>query len=358
MAPRIDSFLRLVTDQRASDLHFHAGTIPTIRHHGELVPLPFRAVSAEETKRFLYEILSPAQRAAFEASFDLDFAYAIADVARFRVNLTMGSRGMSAVFRVIPGEPATIDDLGLPRVLKRLAALQNGLVLVCGPTGSGKSTTLASIVHEINLTSERHVITIEDPIEYIHKPKRSLITQREIGLHTESYATALRAALRESPDVIVVGELRDVETVQLALSAAETGTLVFATLHTNSAAKSIDRIVDLCPEEQQQPARMALSMLLRGVVGQHLLPRATGDGMIAANEVLLPSIALSHMIRENKVHHVDAHVQQADLDGSGMQSLEGILIRYVQQGLVEAEDAAPLSRNPELIRKAALRTAD
>jgi len=356
--PRIDSFLRLVTDQRASDLHFHAGTIPTIRHHGELLPLPFRAVSAEETKRFLYEILSPAQREAFEASFDLDFAYAISGVARFRVNLTMGSRGMSAVFRVIPGEPATIDELGLPRVLKRLAALQNGLVLVCGPTGSGKSTTLASIVNEINITSERHVITIEDPIEYIHKPKRSLITQREIGVHTESYASALRAALRESPDVIVVGELRDVETVQLALAAAETGTLVFATLHTNSAAKSIDRIVDLCPEEQQQPARMALSMLLRGVVGQHLLPRATGDGMIAANEVLLPSVALSHMIRENKVHHVDAHVQQSDLDGSGMQSLEGILLRYVQQGLVEADDAAPLSRNPEAIRKAALRTAD
>jgi twitching motility protein PilT len=355
---RIDSFLRLVADQRASDLHFHAGTVPTIRHDGELVALPFRSLSADETKRFLYEIMTPAQRETFEKTLELDFAYGIEGVGRFRVNVSMQTRGLGAVFRVVPGKIPTVDDIGLPRVLKQLAALQNGLVIISGPTGSGKTTTLAAVIHEINRTAPRHVITIEDPVEYIHPPIRSLVTQREIGTHTESFASALRAALRESPDVLVVGELRDQETVTLALSAAETGVLVFGTLHTNSAAKSIDRMIDLCPEDQQGQVRTTLSLLLRGVIAQLLLRRAGGEGMIAACEVLLPTVALSHMIRDNRVHQVEGYIQQHEMEGSQMQSLDTVLARYVAQGLIDVEEGVSVARNADIVRRAAREVAD
>ena len=358
MAPRIDSFLRIVMDQRASDLHFHAGTVPTIRHDGDLIKLPFRPLSADETRRFLYEIMSGSQREQFERTLELDFAYGLEGVGRFRVNVSMQSRGMGAVFRIIPGKIPTVDDLSLPRVLKRLGYLENGLILVSGPTGSGKSTTLAAIVHEINRTQHRHIITVEDPIEYIHTPVKSLITQREVGTHTESFASALRAALRESPDVLVVGELRDVDTVLLALSAAETGALVFGTLHTNSAAKSIDRIIDLSPEEQQGQVRATLSSLLRAVVAQLLVCRAGGEGMLAVTEILLPSIALSHMIRDNRIHQIDGYIQQHETEGSAMQSFDTVLCRYVQQGLVDVDEAVRVARSPDVVRKAALQVSD
>ncbi len=355
---RIDSFLRLVADQRASDLHFHAGTVPMIRHDGSLVPLPFRNLTAEETRRFLFEIMTPDQRARFEERLDLDFAYEIRGLGRFRVNAYMQHRGPGGVFRVIPEKVPSVEDLGLPRSLKKLAALQNGLVLVTGPTGSGKTTTLAALIREINASSERHVITVEDPIEYIHDPIRSLVTQREVGRHTETFASALRAALRESPDVLVVGELRDAETVMLALAAAETGALVFGTLHTNSAAKSVDRMLDLCPDESQAQARGALSTLLRGVVAQQLVRRAGGEGMAAAIEVLLPSWALSHMIRENKIHQIDGYIQQHEAEGSGMQTMDGALARLVRQGQIDLDAALRVARNPDLFRRTSLQEAE
>ncbi len=353
MAPRIDSFLRLVVDQKASDLHFRAGSVPTIRLDGELLALPFRSLSAEETKRFLWEIMSPAQRSAFETKQELDFAHSITNVGRFRVNTFVQSGGMGAVFRVIPNQVPSIGDLALPRAVQRLAQLKDGLVLISGPTGSGKTTTLAALIDEINRTRPCHIITVEDPIEYVHRARSSLITQREIGTHTESFAVALRAALRESPDVLVVGELRDVETVMLALSAAETGVLVFGTLHTNSAPKCIDRLVDMVEEDAQAQVRSALSLLLRGVVAQHLVRRTDGEGRVAAVEILLPSFALSHLIREGKTHLIDQLIKSSEGDGSGNQSLDTVLCRMIQQGLIDLDEALKYAPDPSLCRRAA-----
>lgn len=354
MAHRIDAFLKLVAEQRASDLHLHAGNVPLARLDGDLVPLPFRKLSPEETRKFLFEIMSPEQRAIFEREQELDLSYTVEGVGRFRGNVFLQSRGMGAVFRVISSEIPTIDELALPRVLKKLALLQNGLVLVSGPTGSGKTTTLAAIVHEINRTTQKHIITIEDPIEYVHEPLESVVTQRQVGVHTDSFASALRSALREAPDVVVIGELRDAETAALALSAAETGVLVFGTVHTNSAAKSIDRLIDVCPEEMHGQVRATLGTLLRGVVAQQLIKRAAGDGRIAAIEVLLPSYALSHMIREGKIHQIDAYIQANEGD-SEMQSLDTVLARLVELGTVDLEDAEHVARDVSVVRRAALR---
>jgi twitching motility protein PilT len=353
MAPRIDSFLRLVADQKASDLHFHSGSLPTIRMDGELLELPFRKLSAEETKKFLYEIMTPAQREQFEKKQELDFAHAIPDVGRFRVNAFVQSAGIAAVFRVIPKRVPTIAELALPRAVQRMASLKDGLVLISGPTGSGKTTTLAAMIHEINRTRQAHIITVEDPIEYVHTSEQSLVTQREVGSHTESFAAALRAALRESPDVLVVGELRDVETVMLALSAAETGVLVFGTLHTNSAAKCIDRLVDMVAEDMQGQVRSSLSMLLRGIVAQQLLRRTDGEGRVAVVEVLLPSFALAHLIREGKVHLVDQLIKSHEGDGSGNQSLDTVLGRLIQQGLLDLDEALKVATDPAACRRAA-----
>src|SRR5882672_4225325 len=279
--PRIDSFLRLVAHQGASDLHFHAGNVPIIRHEGELVPLPFRLLSEVETSRFLLELMTPEQRAEFEEKQESDFVYDIPGVARFRANVFVQSHGLGAVFRVIPNRTPTLDELRLPPAVKRLTELNNGLVLVTGPTGSGKSTTLAAMVDSINKTSERHVISIEDPIEYLHTNHQAVITQRQIGKHAESFAAALRSALRESPDVLIVGEMRDLETIGLAIQAAETGVLVIGTLHANSASKAIDRIIDVIPEESREQMRSTLSVLVRGVISQHLVKHASGEGRVA-----------------------------------------------------------------------------
>lgn len=348
---RIDSFLRLVVEQQASDLHFHAGNVPIIRHDGDLVPLPFRILSEEETRRFLFEILTPEQRESFERDQELDFAYVIEGVGRFRVNAFQQSHGPGAVFRIIPARLPTLDELKLPAVLRKLAFQSHGLVLITGPTGSGKTTTLAAIIHEINTTSKRHVITVEDPIEFVHFPVQSVITQRQVGIHTEGFATALRSALRETPDVLVVGEMRDWEAVGLALSAAETGVLVFGTLHTNSAAKAIDRIIDVAPEEVREQVRGVISVLLKGVIAQRLCKRASGDGRIAALEILLQSYAVSHMIRDNKIFQIDAYLQSLELSESGMQSLDRCLLSYVQQGLVLPEEALQLANSPETFKK-------
>jgi twitching motility protein PilT len=350
--PRLDSFLRLVVEQRASDLHFQAGNVPIIRHLGELVPLPFRAVSDEEAQRFLYEVMTPEQQALYEREQEADFAYAAQGLSRFRAHVFRHSRGIGSVFRVIPDALPTIDELGLPPVLKKLTRESSGLVLVTGPTGSGKTTTLAALVHEINRTQQRHILTIEDPIEFVHQPIQSAVTQRQVGLHAETFAGALRSALREAPDVIVIGEMRDVETVQLALSAAETGVLVFATLHTRSSSRAVDRIIDICPDDVREQARSVLSVLLKGVVAQHLCKRATGDGLIAVMEILLQTYAVSHMIRENKLHQIDGFLQTAEQQANtGMQSLDGSLVSLVHQGLIKLEDAVRTANSPEAVRR-------
>jgi twitching motility protein PilT len=335
---RLDSFLRLVVEQRASDLHFTAGSAPIIRLDGELIPLPFRRLSDLEARRFIFEILTPDQRQALETEKDLDFIYELEGMARFRGNAFVQSRGIAAVFRVIPLRIPTMAELGMPPVVKRLTELSNGLVLVTGPTGSGKTTTLAALVHEINTHSRRHIITIEDPIEFVH---------------AETFTGALRSALRESPDVIVVGELRDLETVSLALSAAETGVLVFGTLHTNSAAKSIHRIVDIMPEERQDQMRAVISVLLRGVVAQYLCKRRGGEGRVAATEILLQDYAIANMIREDKLHQLDALLQTMNPKVSGMQSLDRCLLDLVKAREVEIEDAMKLASYPEKIRELA-----
>ena len=350
---RFDSFLRLVADQQASDLHFDAGSVPVIRHDGDLTPLPFRKLTEAECRRFIREILTPEERKALDEQNELDFVYALDGVGRFRVNVFNHSRGIGAVFRVIPNQIPTVEQLGLPTSLHKFCEYQNGLVLVCGPTGSGKTSTLAALVNHINNRSDksRHVITIEDPVEFLHEPVNSVITQRQVGLHTESFASALRSALRESPDVIVVGEMRDLETINLALSAAETGTLVFGTLHTNSAAKAVDRLVDAFPEETREQMRGVISVMLRGIVAQHLVKRSSGEGRIAAVEILIQTFALSHMIRENKVHQIQGYLQSAENDGTGMQSLDSCLLRYVRQDLVDANEAIRLANDPDQLKR-------
>ena len=350
---RLDSFLRLVTEQQASDLHFCAGSVPTIRHDGELVRLPFRQLTATETKRFLVEILTEEQRQAFEAKRDLDFVYHIDGVGRFRANYFRQAHGPAAVFRIIPNAVPTLDDLNMPPSIRRLCELKNGLVLVTGPTGAGKTTTLAAMVNEINRTSKRHIITVEDPVEFIHPMQRSVVTQRQVGVHVSSFAEALRSSLRESPDVVVVGEMRDLETIQLALTAAETGVLVFGTLHTNSAASAINRIIDATPEDSREQVRSILSVLVRGIVAQHLLKRATGEGRVAVVEVLLQNYAVSHLIRENKIHQIDGLLQSTESAGAGMMGLDTCLLRYLRQGLILLEDAVRVASDPDHLREMA-----
>ena len=350
---RIDSFLRLVAEQGASDLHFHAGNVPIVRHEGELMPLPFRVLSEVETGRFLLELLGDEQRAQFEKTQEADLVYSIEGVARFRVNIFVQSQGLGAVFRVIPSKVPTLEELNLPHTVKRLTQLSNGLVLVTGPTGSGKSTTLAAMVDEINKSSQRHVISIEDPIEFLHKPIKSAITQRQVGKHAESFSSALRSALRESPDVLVVGEMRDLETIQLAISAAETGVLVIGTLHSNSASKAIDRIMDVIPEESRDQVRSTLSVLLRGVISQHLAKHASGEGRVAVMEVLVQSYAVSNLIRENKVFQIDGYLDTASYDGSGMQSLDACLFKLLKQGEVTLDEALKLANQPESLKRLA-----
>jgi twitching motility protein PilT len=348
---RLDTFLRLIAEQGASDLHFHAGNVPLIRHDGDLIPLPFRQLSELETSRFLLEILSEEQRAELAKEQELDLVYELPGVARFRANFFVQSHGLGAVFRAITGTIPTLDELGMPPIVRKLTQLQNGLVLVTGPTGSGKSTTLAAMIDEINRTSARHVISIEDPVEYVHTSRSGVVTQRQVGKHAESFANALRSALRESPDVLIVGEMRDPETIQLAVAAAETGVLVIGTLHTNSAAKAVDRILDVVSEEARDQVRSTLSVLLRGVLSQHLVKRADGDGRAAALEILLLNYAVANLIRENKVFQIDAYLDTASNDGTGAQSLDACLFRMIRDGHIVLEEALKVANQPDSLKR-------
>jgi twitching motility protein PilT len=347
---RLDSFLRLVAEQQASDLHFHTGGVPMIRHDGDLLALPFRRLTDVEARRFVMEILTPDQRGTLEREQQVDFLYALPEVGRFRASVFVQCHGISAVFRVIRRHIPSLEELRMPPALTRLIELKNGLVIVTGPTGAGKSTTLAAMLREINATQQRHIITIEDPIEYVHEPDKCAVTHREIGTHTTSFAAGLRAALRESPDVLVLGEMRDLETVQLALQAAETGVLVLGTLHTNSAAKAVDRILDVIPDETREQARGTLSLVLRAVVAQRLAKLASGDGRIAVLEVLLNNWAIANLIRENKVHQIEGQLQSAG-EAVGSQGFDSALLQCVQRGLILPEEALRLASHPEVLRR-------
>jgi len=349
---RIDSFLRLVVEQGASDLHFAAGHVPTIRHDGDLVALPYREITEMESRRFLHEILTPEQKQALEDRAEIDLIYAIPEVGRYRTNVFIQCKGIGAVFRIIPNTVPTIDRLSLPKSVRKLTSMANGLVLVTGPTGSGKTTTLAALINEINATSARHIITIEDPIEFVHSPIMSLVTQRQVHEHTESFASALRSSLREAPDVLVIGELRDQETVALALTAAETGVLVFGTMHTPSAAAAMNRIIDVVPVGIRAQVLGVLSVLMRGVIAQQLCRRASGAGRIAVMELLLQNIAISNMIRENKVHMIEAYMQSASYKESGMQGSDECALRYIRERLITPEEGIRVARNPERITEA------
>ncbi len=334
----IDDLLKLMIDQQASDLHLSAGAPPYMRIDGVLVPLQYRELTGQEVQSLMFEILSEKQKSQFIDKWELDFAYTAPEVARFRVNLFMQKRGLGAVFRLVAEKIKTLEELGLPRVLQDIVDVDKGLVLVTGPTGSGKSTTLAAMVHHINTNRESHIITIEDPIEYIHKNIKALINQREVGAHTRSFANALRSALREDPNILMVGELRDLETISLAVTAAETGHLVLATLHTNNAVKTIDRMIDLYPEGQQQQIRSMLAETLRAVIAQGLFRRADGQGRLAVLEILRNTKAVSNLIREGKTHQVTSVMQtSANL---GMITFEKALEETIRKGKISRQDVA------------------
>lgn len=334
---KIDALFKMMKEQKASDLHLSSGNPPIFRLHGEIVRLQFKALSHEELVPILMEILSDEQREHFQKHNDLDFAYSVPGLARFRGNILMTHRGIAAVFRIIPAKILTADELGLPEGVRRMTMFKKGLVLVTGPTGSGKSTTLAAMIDLINSTRKEHILTLEDPLEFIHENKLSLLNQRQIGEHTDSFGSALRAALREDPDIILVGEMRDLETIQLAMSAAETGHLVFGTLHTNTAAKTIDRIIDVFPKESRDQVRTMLSESLKGVVCQQLLKNAEGNGRVAAFEIMLGTPAIGNLIREAKTFQITSIIQTAKKDG--MQLMDQHLLDLLKTKQVNADEA-------------------
>lgn len=334
---QIDQLFKLMVEQGASDLHITSGAPPYLRLHGNMVSLNYRELSNQEVQALIFEILSEKQKKAFVEKWELDCAYTLSGVGRFRCNIFMQRKGLGAVFRVIPEKIKTVQELGLPQTILDLMDVDRGLILVTGPTGSGKSTTLAAMIHHINMTRESHILTVEDPIEFVHTNVKSLVNQREVGSHTKSFANALKAALREDPDIMLVGELRDLETISLALTAAETGHIVFGTLHTNSAAKTIDRIIDVFPSGQQQQIRTMLAESLRGVVAQWLFSRADGQGRVAAFEILKNTKAVSNLIREGKLHQIPSAMQTGA--AQGMVLFEKYIDDLVKKGKVSAADA-------------------
>jgi twitching motility protein PilT len=350
----IDDLLRAMHEKGSSDLHMAVGVPPIIRVDGALVPLPYEKISSQDSQRMIYDILTDEQIQRFETELELDFSYQLARIARFRVNVFRDKGNVASAFRQIPQKIPTIKDLGLPPVLEELTRLPRGLVLVTGPTGSGKSTTLAAMINQINNEQGRHIITIEDPIEYLHTHKCSIINQREVGQDTREFKNALRAALREDPDVILVGEMRDLETMQMAVSAAETGHLVFATLHTNSAATSVERIVDSFPSGQQEQVRLQLSNNLQAILCQTLIPRLNQPGRICAIEIMRASPAIRNLIREAKAHQITSMIQtSANL---GMQTMDQCLRDLYVRGLISFEDAMNRAMNPAELEKM-IRTA-
>ena len=336
--------LSFAKKEGASDIHLSSGEPPTIRIHGDIRKIDSPPLNREDVHKVLYDILRDHQRKVYEEQHELDFAIAWANIGRFRVNAFMQNRGESIVFRTIPTDIPTLEQLGMPKILSDLTEKDKGLVLVTGPTGCGKSTTLAAMIDLINRRDKCHILTVEDPIEFVHESKKSLINQRELGVHTHSFANALKAALREDPDVILVGEMRDLETISLALTAAETGHLVFGTLHTSSAPKTVTRIVDVFPPEQQEQVRTMFSESLQAVLTQQLLKRKDGKGRVAALEIMVGTAAVRNLIRENKIAQILSSLQTGRQ--YGMQTMDQALVELYQKEQVARESIEKLVSNP------------
>jgi twitching motility protein PilT len=335
---QLDKIFRTAVQYKASDVYITTGTKPILRINGDLVAIEEHApLSKKQAEDYLLEILSDKQKEEFSKKLDLDFSLEVAGISRFRVNLFVQRKGIAACFRVIPENVHTLEELGLPDKLKDIAVSDGGLVLVTGATGSGKSTTMAAMMNEVNQKDARHIITIEDPIEYVHENVKSIIEQREVGAHTVSFQTALRSALREDPDVILVGEMRDLETIALALTAAETGHLVFATLHTNGAAAAIDRIIDAFPTNQQNQIRMQLASSLRAVVWQSLMKTKDGNGRVAGLEIMMNNSAVANMIRKNKTHQLNSAIETGFKEG--MQTMKKSVTELLEAGIIDEETA-------------------
>jgi twitching motility protein PilT len=338
-----------VIERDASDLHLTAGAPPMVREQGALYPLDFAVLTPQSVREIIYSILTNDQRQKLENEWQVDLAYSIPNRARFRVNAFFQRASLGAAFRLIPHTMPALSELGLPKVLEDFTKKPRGFVLVTGPTGSGKSTTLAAMLDMINDSRQEHIMTIEDPIEFLHKHKRCIVNQRELGGDAKTFSLALKAALRQDPDVILVGEMRDLETISTALTAAETGHLVFATLHTQDTAQTVDRIVDVFPPEQQHQVRVQLSVALQGIVTQTLLPTANGNGRVAAAEVLIPTPAVRNLIREGKTHQLYSTLQTG---GSfGMQTMDAALAELVRKNVITRELAEARSSTPEELRR-------
>ncbi len=351
----IDELLELIIARKGSDLHIASGIPPCIRSEGNLEPTPYENMSPLDIQQMMYGILTDEQIQKFESTWELDFSYALQKKARFRVNIFRDKGSVAASLRLIPTKIPTLEDMGMPPILEKLTHTRRGLILVTGPTGSGKSTTLAAMINHINLTRSEHIITIEDPIEFVHNHKLSIINQRELGMDTKSFSNALRASLREDPDVILVGEMRDQETMQLAVSAAETGHLVFGTLHTNSAATSVDRIVDSFPDGAKEQVRLQLSNNIQAIIAQQLVPTtpayqaSSGRGRIAAQEIMLASPAIRNLIREAKAHQLTSIIQTSA--NIGMITTDMHLRNLYMEGKISFENALSRAQNAEELKR-------
>lgn len=343
---KIQQLFKLMVDSNASDLHITSGTSPGLRVHGEIIKVKTSSLTGEDTKRLIYQILSEDQKNEFEKKLELDFSFGIKGLARFRANVFNSKGAVAAVFRIIPSIIPDFKSLNLPNILLKMCDVSNGLILVTGPTGSGKSTTLASLIDYLNTHEAGHIITLEDPVEFVHAHKSCLVNQREIGTDSLNFSSALRSLLRQDPDIVLVGELRDMETIEAALTIAETGHLVFGTLHTNSCVQTINRVINVFPAHQQIQIRTLLSFVLQGIVSQQLIAKSFEKGRVAAMEILVPTSGIRNLIREDKLHQVYSQMQIGQ-DKTGMITMNQSLKKLVETGAISPEVAMGYSNSPD-----------